>query len=112
MPIYEKGAAKGGFEVGVRTSLEAILASPYFIFRLEREPDAARPGGAYRVADVDLASRLSFFLWGTPPDQELLPLASPGRLSAPGMLEKQTRRMLADPRTEAPRARLAARALR
>ena len=72
MPFYEKAAAKEGFEGGVRSALEAILASPYFIFRLEREPEAAKPGSTYRVADVDLASRLSFFLWGMPPDQELL----------------------------------------
>src|SRR5918999_890776 len=63
MPFYEKSAAKDGFEGGVRAALEAILASPYFIFRLEREPDAVKPGMTYRVADADLASRLSFFLW-------------------------------------------------
>jgi hypothetical protein len=101
LPFYEKGAAKGGFEGGVRSALEAILASPFFIFRLEREPDAAKPGVTYRVADVDLASRLSFFVWGTPPDQDLLTLASQNKLSAPGPLEKQTRRMLADPRAGA-----------
>jgi cytochrome c551/c552 len=112
MPFYEKGAAKGGFEGGVRTALEAILASPHFIFRLEREPETARPGGTYRVADVDLASRLSFFLWGALPDQELLTLANQNRLSAPGMLEKQTRRMLADPRADALGTRFAAQWLR
>jgi cytochrome c551/c552 len=109
MPFYEKGA---GFEAGVRSALEAILASPHFIFRLEREPDTARPGGTYRVADVDLASRLSFFLWGTLPDQELLALAAQNRLSAPGVLEKQTRRMLADPRSAALGSRFAAQWLR
>src|SRR5262249_22210424 len=73
MPFYEKGAgAAGNFESGVREVLEAILASPHFIFRLEKEPDSARPGSSYRIADVDLASRLSYFLWGTPPDQDLL----------------------------------------
>jgi len=75
----EAGAA-GGFEDGIRAALEAILASPHFIFRLEREPDDARPGGAYRVADTDLASRLSYFLWATPPDQELVTLASQNKL--------------------------------
>ena len=99
-PLYEKAAAKGGFEAGVRSALEAILASPYFIFRMEKEPEIAKPGAAFRVADVDLASRLSFFLWGTPPDQELLALANKGALSAPAVLEKQARRMLADPRAE------------
>jgi hypothetical protein len=112
MPFYEKGAAKGGFEIGVRNALEAILASPHFIFRLEKEPDYARPGTTYRVADVDLASRLSFFLWGTPPDQELLTLASQGKLTAPGALEKQAKRMLADPRSDALGTRFAAQWLR
>jgi hypothetical protein len=129
MPFFETGAAggsgkagrsggpggssgSGGFDAGIRTALEAILASPHFIFRLEREPDSAKPGAAYRVADVDLASRLSFFLWGTPPDQELLTLATQGRLSAAGALEKQTRRMLADPRAEALGTRFAAQWLR
>jgi len=119
MPFYEKGAKRpggsggaGGFEGGVREALEAILVSPYFIFRLEKEPEAAKAGGTYRVADVDLASRLSFFLWGALPDQELLALANKGQLSAPGMLEKQTRRMLADPRAEALGVRFAAQWLR
>ena len=112
MPFYEKAAVKGGFEGGVRGALEAILASPHFIFRLEKEPEGARPGGTYRVADVDLASRLSFFLWGALPDQELLTLAGQGKLSAPGMLEKQTRRMLADPKAGALGSRFAAQWLR
>jgi hypothetical protein len=112
VPFYEKGAAKEGFEGGVRTALEAILASPYFIFRLEREPSAARPGAAYRVADIDLASRLSFFLWGTPPDDELIAAATAGKLSTPLGLERQTRKMLADPRAEALGTRFAAQWLR
>jgi hypothetical protein len=122
MPFYEQGAgrsggtgrsgAAGGFEGGVRAALEAILVSPYFIFRLEKEPDIAKPGGSYRVTDVDLASRLSFFLWGALPDQELLNLATKNQLSAPGVLEKQTRRMLADPRAEALGVRFAAQWLR
>jgi Protein of unknown function (DUF1592)/Protein of unknown function (DUF1588)/Protein of unknown function (DUF1587)/Protein of unknown function (DUF1595)/Protein of unknown function (DUF1585) len=112
MPFYEKGAARGGFEGGVRAALEAILASPHFIFRLEREPEGARPGATYRVADVDLASRLSFFLWGALPDPELLTLANQNKLSAPGTLEKQTRRMLADPKADALGSRFAAQWLR
>jgi hypothetical protein len=113
MPFYQKGAANGGgFEGGVRGALEAILSSPYFIFRLEREPETARPGNAYRVADLDLASRLSFFLWGTPPDKELVTVASQGRLSDPVTLERQTKRMLADPRAEALATRFAAQWLR
>jgi hypothetical protein len=111
-PLFDKAAAKGGFEAGVRSALEAILASPYFIFRIEKEPEIAKPGGTYRVADVDLASRLSFFLWGTPPDQELLALANKGALSVPATLDKQTRRMLADPRAEALGSRFAGQWLR
>jgi hypothetical protein len=79
---------------------------------MEKEPELAKPGGSYRVADLDLASRLSFFLWGTPPDQELLALANKGALSVPATLEKQTRRMLADPRAEALGSRFAAQWLR
>ena len=111
LPFYETGAAKEGFEGGVRTALEAILASPHFIFRLEREPGDARPGGAYRIADADLASRLSFFLWGTPPDHELLALAAQGKLTGP-TFEKQARRMLADSRADALGSRFAAQWLR
>ncbi len=113
MPFYATGAATGGFENGVRSGLEAILASPHFIFRLEREPDAPRRAGAtYRVVDIDLASRLSFFLWGTPPDQELLAIARRGELSAPGVLERQAKRMLADRRADALGSRFAAQWLR
>ncbi len=111
-PLFDKAATKGGFEEGVRAALEAVLASPYFIFRMEKEPELTKPGGAFRVADLDLASRLSFFLWGTPPDQELLTLAGQGALSVPATLEKQTRRMLADPRAEALGSRFAAQWLR
>jgi hypothetical protein len=112
VPFYEKGAAKEGFEGGVRTALEAILASPYFIFRLEREPGAARAGNTYRVADIDLASRLSFFLWGTPPDEDLIAAATSGKLSTTVGLERQVRKMIADPRAEALGARFAAQWLR
>jgi hypothetical protein len=106
MSFYEDGAATGGFEVGVRTALEAMLASPHFVLRLEREPvDAPRRG--FRVGDVGLASRLSFFLWGTPPDEELQTLAEAGRLSAEE-LERQALRMLADPRAAALGTRFAA----
>jgi hypothetical protein len=99
--FYDAGAKKGGFETGVRTALEQILSSPYFVLRLERAPAAVKAGDIYRIADIDLASRLSFFLWGTPPDDQLEAIAAQGKLSAPGELEKQTRRMLADPRAEA-----------
>lgn len=100
MNFYADGSARGGFESGVRRALEAILASPHFVFRLERQPGNKDPGEAYRLSDVDLASRLSFFLWGMPPDAELLEIAARGKLSGKE-LEKQSRRMLADPRSEA-----------
>ncbi|MCA1585433.1 MAG: DUF1592 domain-containing protein, partial [Acidobacteria bacterium] len=112
MPFYEAGAENGGFDSGIRSALEAILASPYFIFRLERQPDAVKPGATYRIADVDLASRLSFFLWGTAPDKELLTVAEQGKLSDRAALERQVRRMLADPRSEALSTRFAAQWLR
>ena len=100
MNFYSAGSARGGFEGGVRRALEAILASPHFVFRFEREPENKDPGETYRLSDVDLASRLSFFLWGMPPDAELLEIAAEGKLSDKE-LEKQSQRMLADPRSEA-----------
>ena len=108
MHFYDTGAEKGGFEAGVRNALEAILASPHFVLRLEREPADIEPGQVYRISDLDLASRLSFFLWGTTPDVELQTLAGEGRLSQPGELESQARRMLADPRADALGTRFAA----
>ena len=112
MKFYDGGAAKGGFEPGVRDALEAILASPHFIFRLETQPAGIKPGMTFKVSDVDLASRLSFFIWGTPPDQELMQAAIKGELSLPRGLERQTRRMLADPRAAALGTRFAAQWLR
>jgi hypothetical protein len=110
--FYDQGEAEGGFESGVRTAIEAILSSPDFIFRLEREPAGVAPGKSYPVDDFDLASRLSFFLWGTIPDEELLRVAGEGKLSKRGELQKQARRMLADPRSEALGERFAAQWLR
>ena len=112
MRFYEFGADEGGFEVGVRTALEAMLASPDFIFRFEEAPPGVRPGEAYRISDVDLAARLSFFLWALPPDDELLELATRGELSSQSVLDAQVRRMLADPRAEALGTRFAAQWLR
>ena len=80
--------------------LQAILVSPEFLFRLEREPTDTRAGEVYRLTDLDLASRLSFFLWDSAPDDELLEVAEDGRLSEPAVLERQVGRMLADPRSE------------
>ena len=101
MDIYDEDASSDGFEIGVRTGLQAILTSPDFLFRLEREPAESRPGEAYRLSDLDLATRLSFFLWSSAPDQQLLDVAASGRLSDPVVLEQQVRRMLEDPRSEA-----------
>jgi hypothetical protein len=100
MPFYEEGRAQGGFEVGVRNALWAILASPRFVFRLEEEPADVAPGETYRISDDALASRLSFFLWNAPPDDELLEAAAAGRLGDPEELERQARRMLQDPRAQ------------
>ena len=112
MSFYDQGAADGGFEVGVRTAVQAILASPSFIFRLEREPVNVAAGSVYRLSDVDLASRLSFFLWATNPDDELLRVAADGRLSTPAVLTQQVGRMLRDPRSESLSTRFASQWLR
>src|SRR5438874_2610078 len=112
MSFYESGSAAGGFEEGVRTALQAILASPYFVFRFETTPPNVAPGQDYRISDLDLASRLSFFLWGTLPDDELLGLAAQHKLSDRATLEREVRRMLADPRAEALSTRFAAQWLR
>ncbi len=112
MSFYETGEKEGGFEIGVRTALEALLASPHFIFRLERVPDAARPGSAVKVDQLDLASRLSFFLWGAPPDTTLIALARKGVLADTVVLERETRRMLKDPRSESLATRFASQWLR
>ncbi|MGQ0650260.1 MAG: DUF1592 domain-containing protein [Gemmatimonadaceae bacterium] len=114
MSLYDAGAkrAHGGFEPGVRTALEAILASPDFVFRFERAPASARPGVTYKLRDVDLASRLSFFLWSAPPDKQLLAVASRGQLSQRAVLEREVQRMLDDPRAGALSTRFAAQWLR
>jgi hypothetical protein len=110
MSFYAMG--EGDFEAGIRTALQAILASPHFVFRLEEVPDNARPGRSYEIGDIDLASRLSFFLWSAAPDEELLDVAASGKLGDDDELERQVRRMLADPRSEALATRFAAQWLR
>ncbi|HLG56243.1 MAG TPA: DUF1592 domain-containing protein [Vicinamibacterales bacterium] len=97
----EERAAGGDFDAGIRTALARILTSPAFLFRSEQDPLALPAGAAHRVADLDLASRLSFFLWSSIPDDELLNLAIAGRLRAAGVLEAQVRRMIADSRADA-----------
>jgi len=111
MSLYRAGASDGGFEAGIRTALEGILASPHFVFRLE-EPPAMSRSGAYAIDDLDLASRLSFFLWGAGPDGSLVKLAGEGRLSDPQVLESEVRRMLQDPRAAALATRFAEQWLR
>jgi hypothetical protein len=130
LSFYDQGRKRGDFENGVRLALQAILASPRFVFRFEEAPPSQRfaeprrsaeTGGrlvavrmarAYRVNDFDLASRLAFFLWATVPDAELLKVASQGTLKTPLVLEKQVRRMLADPKAEALATRFASQWLR
>ncbi len=113
MSLYDTATAHGaGFEDGVRSALEGILASPDFVFRFERTPLNAAPGTNYRVTDLDLASRLAFFLWSAPPDRALIATATAGRLSQPAVLEREVRRMLADPRASALSTRFAAQWLR
>ena len=99
MDFYARSTQNSGFEIGVRTALQSILASPSFLFRLEEQPEDVLPGQIYQLNESDLASRISFFIWGTGPDDELRELANQGRLSDPDVLETQVVRMLSDPRS-------------
>ena len=99
LPFYEEGRAEAGFDGGIQSALERLLVSPQFLYRVERDSIAA-PGSAYPISEVELASRLSFFLWSSIPDEELLQAAIDGRLREPGILGAQVQRMLADPRSE------------
>ncbi len=101
MVFFEAGRREGTFDTGIQLALQRILATPKFVFRIEQDPAGAAPGEAYRIADLELASRLSFFLWSSIPDDELLTLASQGKLKNPQVLEQQVRRMLVDPRSRA-----------
>jgi mono/diheme cytochrome c family protein len=111
MSFYEAGARERDFESGIRTALQAILASPHFVFRVEQAAGAV-PGRDYPIGDLDLASRLSFFLWASAPDDELARLAAEGVLNDPEVLENEARRMLGDRRSEALATRFAAQWLR
>jgi cytochrome c5 len=97
--FYQRARAEGDFDAGVRAALERLLVSPDFLFRIEADPGTVAAGASYRIPDVELASRLSFFLWSSIPDEELLDLAIRGQLRDTGVLERQVRRMLADPRS-------------
>jgi mono/diheme cytochrome c family protein len=100
LPFYNAGRAEAGFDLGIERALERLLVSPQFLFRIERDPEGAAPGSIYRITDIELASRLSFFLWSSIPDDQLLDIAAAGKLKDPAILEQQVRRMLADPRSE------------
>ena len=100
LALYAAGRREGGFEAGIRRGLEGILVDPEFLFRIERDRNGA-PDGVHPVSDLELASRLSFFLWSSIPDNELLETAASGRLREPAVLERQVRRMLADARAQA-----------
>src|SRR5947208_10652021 len=100
MEFYRKAQAEDGFESGIEAALSAVLISPEFLFRVEQDPANIAPNTAYRLTDLELASRLSFFLWSSIPDDELLNLAIAGKLKEPAVLEKQVRRMLGDTRSE------------
>lgn len=101
MTFYRQGRKEADFDNGIKTALARLLADPKFIYRIEAEPANLKPGETYRLADLDLASRLSFFLWSTSPDDELIRVASQGKLKDPTVLEQQVRRMLKDEKAEA-----------
>jgi len=101
LEFYEKGRQEGDFEAGIQQGLSRVLLDPRFLFRFEEEPDDVAPGEIYRISDFELASRLSFFLWSSIPDNELISLAQQGRLSDPAVLREQVQRMLEDPRSAA-----------
>jgi hypothetical protein len=99
--FYEAGRRDGSFESGIQLVIRRILASPQFLFRVETDPPGVAPGAVYRLSDVELASRLSFFLWSSIPDDRLLDVASQGKLKNPAVLAQEVQRMLADPRADA-----------
>ena len=100
LKFYKDGRVAADFDSGIEMALRAILTSPEFLFRVERDPANARPGQSYRISDLELASRLSFFLWSSIPDDELLNLATQGKLHEPAVQEQQVRRMMADSRSK------------
>ena len=100
MKFYDAGRGEGRFDRGIELAVRAVLVSPKFIFRIEHDPAGVAPGAPYRISDLELASRLSFFLWSSIPDDELLDAASRGRLRKADEIDRQVRRMLADPRAQ------------
>jgi mono/diheme cytochrome c family protein len=101
LQLHAQARAEGGFDAGIEVALRAVLTSPEFLIRIERDPAGAAPGSVYRVSDLELASRLSFFLWSSIPDDRLLETAERGRLRDQAVLDAEVRRMLADPKADA-----------
>jgi hypothetical protein len=101
MTFYQKGREGADFERGIQMAVRRILADPLFVFRFERDPETLQNGAAHRVTDIELASRLSFFLWSSIPDEELLTAAEQGKLKDPAVLQQQVKRMLKDPKSQA-----------
>jgi cytochrome c551/c552 len=101
LPFYKEGRRKGTFETGIQLALRRLLASPTFVFRAENDPPNAKPGAAFKISDLELATRLSFFLWSSIPDDTLIDLGARNSLHQPGVLEEQVQRMLRDPRADA-----------
>ena len=101
LTFYEEGRTLGSFDAGIQAAIERLLVDPEFLFRIETDPPEVPPGTAYRISDLELASRLSFFLWSSIPDDELLDTATSGDLRNPDVLDRQIRRMLADSRSQA-----------
>ena len=99
MQYYDEGSKEGGFEGGIRSGITGLLASPFFLYRGEHVPNGLRPGETYAISDLELASKLSFFLWNSIPDDELLQAAVDGKLHEPSVLDRQVKRMLADSRS-------------
>jgi hypothetical protein len=112
LEMYRAGRAEGSFDAGIRTSAQAIIAKPEFVFRFEQVPTSVRPGESYRITNLELASRLSYFLWSTAPDDQLIEIASQGQLHDPAVLDRQVKRMLADPKSKTLATNFAAQWLR
>jgi hypothetical protein len=100
MAFYTEGRRQGDFDTGIQKGVMAILSSPLFLYRAHTPPEGTRPGDVFQLSDLDLASRLSFFVWSGPPDEALIDLAAAGKLHEPGVLDAQLKRMLRDPRAK------------